>query len=419
MSIATTSGERRVPRWTRALIEDGRLGRALLVLFVIGLATSITLAQSALAVLTIRWLGRLAARSDAPRAWPLAGPFIAWVGISLLTALLSARPLGSLTESKDLLLIVAFYVLLESCRDAGAADRLLRALLAAMTLAAVLGILQVTLCSHGSLAPSLLMGFGTKCHRARGFYSISLTFGGADSLVLLAALPRLLLPAPRRPAWPIAAWLVGFVAFVLARVRGAWLGFLAGVLVQAPLVRRHRVVLIGAITILVAASLLIPSVRERAATIGDPSFHSSLDRLQMWETGLAMFLDHPIVGVGPGQVKHLYPLYQRTPGALRYRTGHVHSTPLQILVERGILGFGAWVWLFVAFFARSLRLLRRLPAGAGVDRALVIGGVGSIAGFLVGGLTEYNFGDSEVVMIAYCVMALPFAVGLARQRTPQ
>jgi hypothetical protein len=36
--------------------------------------------------------------------------------------------------------------------------------------------------------------------------------------------------------------------------------------------------------------------------------------------------------------------------------------------------------------------------------------VAAIAGFLVGGLTEYNFGDSEVVMVAYAVMALPFVV---------
>jgi hypothetical protein len=31
-------------------------------------------------------------------------------------------------------------------------------------------------------------------------------------------------------------------------------------------------------------------------------------------------------------------------------------------------------------------------------------------GFLVGGLSEYNFGDSEVVMVAWALMALPWAV---------
>jgi len=42
-------------------------------------------------------------------------------------------------------------------------------------------------------------------------------------------------------------------------------------------------------------------------------------------------------------------------------------------------------------------------------RAVVAGSIAAITGFLVAGLTEYNFGDSEVVMIAWAIMALPFA----------
>jgi hypothetical protein len=32
----------------------------------------------------------------------------------------------------------------------------------------------------------------------------------------------------------------------------------------------------------------------------------------------------------------------------------------------------------------------------------------AIVGFLVAGLSEFNFGDSEVVMVAWAVMALPW-----------
>jgi hypothetical protein len=53
-------------------------------------------------------------------------------------------------------------------------------------------------------------------------------------------------------------------------------------------------------------------------------------------------------------------------------------------------------------------MLRRLPGNLALPRALVIGSVAAIAAFLVGGLTEYNFGDSEVVMVAWSLMALPF-----------
>jgi hypothetical protein len=38
----------------------------------------------------------------------------------------------------------------------------------------------------------------------------------------------------------------------------------------------------------------------------------------------------------------------------------------------------------------------------------VVGGLAAIVGFLVAGLSEYNFGDSEVVMVAWALMALPW-----------
>ena len=47
-------------------------------------------------------------------------------------------------------------------------------------------------------------------------------------------------------------------------------------------------------------------------------------------------------------------------------------------------------------------------------RTVVIGSLAAITGFLVGGLSEYNFGDSEVVMVAWAIAALPSVVALRR-----
>ncbi|HLQ65614.1 MAG TPA: hypothetical protein VK123_00100 [Candidatus Limnocylindrales bacterium] len=44
-----------------------------------------------------------------------------------------------------------------------------------------------------------------------------------------------------------------------------------------------------------------------------------------------------------------------------------------------------------------------------MERGLFIGSIAAITGFLIGGLSEYNFGDSEVVMVAWTIMALPWA----------
>jgi hypothetical protein len=75
-----------------------------------------------------------------------------------------------------------------------------------------------------------------------------------------------------------------------------------------------------------------------------------------------------------------------------------------------LLGLAAWLWIWAAFFREALGALRRLPADGARARALVAGSLIAIAGFLVAGLSEYSFGDAEVVMVAWVLMAMPGAM---------
>ena len=96
--------------------------------------------------------------------------------------------------------------------------------------------------------------------------------------------------------------------------------------------------------------------------------------------------------------------------ALTQRTGDVHNSALQMRVELGVAGLLVWLWIWAAFFTEAVRLLRWLPAAAIGERGPVAGSIAAIAGFLVAGLSEHNFGDSEVVMLAWVLVALPYVV---------
>ncbi|HEX6082562.1 MAG TPA: hypothetical protein VF197_23215 [Methylomirabilota bacterium] len=62
---------------------------------------------------------------------------------------------------------------------------------------------------------------------------------------------------------------------------------------------------------------------------------------------------------------------------------------------------------------RARAAIRQLPAERTAERALVVGSIAVITGFLIGGLSEYNLGDSEVVMVVWVIMALPSSAGEA------
>ena len=100
--------------------------------------------------------------------------------------------------------------------------------------------------------------------------------------------------------------------------------------------------------------------------------------------------------------------------AVRRSTSHLHNTPLQVAVEQGVPGLVLWLLLFGGFLVRAVRILAAVPAQAGDERGLVLGALAAIVGFLLAGLFEYNFGDSEVWMVAASIMALPFVVERSR-----
>ena len=387
----------------------------MLALLVAGLAVSISLSETMLAVLAV-WLLRERFRGRLTVAWPLAGPMAAFGAWTLITALLSGAPWESLRAARSALVMATLWVVLLAVGDAARARWFATTLFVALAAVAALSIVQVTTCGGDRLygralaLPPVLNSFFGKCDRAHGFYSIYMTLGGVLALVLTLTLPRL--PQLRHRAAAMAAWLVGVAAFALTLVRGAWVGYAAGMAVLLLTVRRQAPLFTGVLLVPMAL-LAVPGVRQRAMTVVDVTDPTARERVAMWSAGLTLVREHPVIGIGPGQVKRVYPEYAPA-YAVRRHTSHLHNTPLQIAVERGLVGLALWAWIFVAFFVRTVRVWRRLPAAAAADRTLVAGCVAAITAFLVGGLFEYNFGDTEVLLVAMSVMALPFVIERAR-----
>ena len=394
------------------------LRRGLLAAFVVGLGFSITLAEGALIGLTFLWLWRL--RDPEVRRgqrWPLWQPVLAFAGATILSALVSGHAAVSLAASKGLLLMAALYVTADALEDAREGDRFLSWLALAAAGAALAGLVQFGACPPQEPAAGLARWFFHRCDRARAFFSIYMTLAGVLNIVLLATLPRVL-PGGFR-AWSAPVWLLTVIGLAMTYTRGAWLGLGAGAAALLPMSRRGRLALLAGLVLLPAIFFVGPrDLSHRFRSMFDPDEAGIKERVYMWRSGTAMWRERPLLGWGPGGVKREYSRYA-LPEAFKQRTGHVHNTPLQILVERGVVGLAAWLAIWIAFYRRAIGLLRALDASQARERALVAGSIAAVTGFLVAGLSEYNFGDSEVVMLAWAIMALPWAAatGLAGLRS--
>jgi O-antigen ligase len=103
-----------------------------------------------------------------------------------------------------------------------------------------------------------------------------------------------------------------------------------------------------------------------------------------------------------------YPTY-RTAGAVLEQPPHLHNVPMQIAAERGLPALGIWLWFVGLVVVDAWRLFRR----SDVDRWLPATALASVVAMLMAGLFEYNFGDSEFLMLFLFLITLPFG---ARRR---
>jgi O-antigen ligase len=235
-------------------------------------------------------------------------------------------------------------------------------------------------------------------HRITGPAAHVMTYSG---LLLPIALLYLILAFQEKKPWMAAGATLTALSLVLTFTRSVWVGYGAGIAALI-LMERSRWFLLAAPAGLWMVLLSPLSVFGRLMSTFDLRQSSNFDRLRMAQAGWEIIKDYPLFGVGPANVRELYPLYRRH-DAPRFRVPHLHNNFVQIWAERGILGLTAYVLLLVLFLQdclRAWRSSRDVMAACGMAVAIAL---------TCAGLFEFNFGDTEVQLAELDLFALVLA----------
>jgi O-antigen ligase len=372
--------------------DNTGLRRAGFLLVAVTLAAtqwSIFVAQLGFAAAVATWI----ALNVRERRWREAPaffvPLLAYAAWTLVSAAASPQPIASLVDSRQVLLFFMVPVVATFARGALAA-RVIDIVIAVGAAAALWGIAQYS-----------LLGYDTLDNRVVGPLSHWMTFSGVLMLVAGAALARLLYVG-RDWVWPAIAVPALVVALFYTYTRNAMVGLVAaiGVLLAE---RNWRLLLALPVLAIVFAIVAPSTIVNRVQSIGDVSDPATRDRIAMLRYGQAMIADHPVLGVGPEMVPVVYPRYRDAQGVNEVNP-HLHNVPVQIAAERGLPALALWLW-FVVVASRDLwRQLR-----TGDARAVAGAGVAAMVAMLVAGQFEYNFGDSEFLMLFLGLITLPWA----------
>ncbi len=350
---------------------------------------SIAAAGSMLALLLVAWAACVVAgheRVEIPAPfWPL----LAYAGWTLVSAMASANPAASLLDSKQLvlfLIVPAVYHLARGERAITVTD----VIISVGAITAVVGVVQYGILHYDNLG-----------RRPQGTLTHYMTYSGVLMLTIGAAAARVLTKDAGR-LWAALVLPALLAALVLTFTRSAWVGACAALSLLA-ILRDRRLFALAPVAVALFIALAPAPITERVYSMFDLKDPTNRDRVAMMRAGVRMIQDHPLTGVGPDQVKVVYEQY-RDAGAVEPLNVHLHNVPLQIAAERGLPALALWAWFIGSLMVALWRLLSttRHPSLAAAALAAVVS-------MLAAGMFEYNFGDSEFLMLFLVLVTLPFA----------
>ncbi len=178
---------------------------------------------------------------------------------------------------------------------------------------------------------------------------------------------------------------------VMCSIRGAWLGYVVGVVLILLAIRSRMVVSFFAVVVVGLALVGAGNnpIKNEVVSIFDLKTNASNNaRLHLWRGGLDFSKEQLLFGAGVKGVKKQYAEFFSKQSDAYKKTYHYadkyhadfHNNYIQILVESGLLtlaallgGFGGLLWL----------LYKKIATVSGLERGVVLAAFSVTGGFLV------------------------------------
>jgi O-antigen ligase len=372
-------------------------GYAGVLAFAAALQLSIAAAQILLALTLALWVVWLVARRERIETPRIVVPLAAYAAATLISAAFSRDPRASFIDCKQLSLFLLVPMLYRFARGSRA-GMVLQVIISVGAASAAFGIVQYGVLEYDNL--------GRRPQGALGHY---MTYSGLLVLVTCAAAARVLYSRDR--TWPALMMPALLAALALTFTRSAWVGACVSIALLLSL-KDLRLTAVLPVAAALLFALAPARVTDRVYSMFDLRDPTSRERIVMLKEGARMVAARPLTGLGPNMIERERSEY-RSPAEPDPDNPHLHNVPMQIAAERGLPALGIWIWFLVTL---GIDLARQMRTSG--ERYVPAAGIAAMAAMLTAGMFEYNFGDSEFLMLFLVLVTLPYAAARGRADAP-
>ena len=263
-----------------------------------------------------------------------------------------------------------------------------KALLLGGSVAAIAGIYEVVFASE----------------RGSGFYSHALTSGNNWALILVIGYSILITKSWENKKdfiFYLVTTILIALGLISSEAKGPilYFSFVFIFINYVFLKKKGIIVSLFAIILLIGIIFSSSSLQKRFADIykgiNNP-YTSTGNRVILWKNTLKIIKNKPIFGIGSNFKKEIQKVVKIK---LKWKS-HPHNGFLTIAVNHGVPALIIFIILFIAIYKKLFSS----------ENTYSYIGLGFVTLYLLEGLTENNFGDSEVKMLFWFVLGLIYAI---------
>jgi O-antigen ligase len=332
---------------------------------------------------------------------PVLLPLLLYLLWGLIASAFARAPMMALRANRKIFLYAILLLTPAIVRKGKEHIAIFHAIFAMAAIAALDGLIQYAMQPQRDLL-----------NRISGSMSIWMTYAGLLMLALVV-LAGYSLGRRKIELWSCLLGLMMVIALILSETRNAWIGSTAGVMTVF-LMRKPRALFL-LLPLLVGLFLISPEgIRQRVRSTLDPNDDNTRNRIELVGTALRLIRDNPWLGVGPENVATEALRYRGTNEFPDFMYQHMHNNFLQVASERGIPGLLLWLWFMGRLGWDSATVYRQnrgnSVSGAESEFAILVSciAMGALVSLLVAGLAEWNFNDSEVLILFMFLVAAPY-----------
>ncbi len=240
--------------------------------------------------------------------------------------------------------------------------------------------------------------------RIKGLSDHQMTFSGTLSMGVVFLFIYLLERKERNVLYTISV-VIGFVGILISLTRSYWIATFISVVVYFLIKRKFKWMISMSFLLLILFFFSPHYVKERVYHLFDKNEIGNRARIEMWDAGFKIIKEHPIFGLGPFEIEREgYKYLEKKDFPVGYFM-HMHNDYIQIAAERGLPALLFFLLFLGAIFQNFFKFYRD---GEQLLSAISISSIFSTVVLILGGFFEYNFWDSEILILFLFMVMLPF-----------